>query len=163
MGQLAEAFADDCTDDLAPPDRAISLDDLEAVVEAISLLHARGRWGIHLGNGEDWNTRRINVVGHPSFLLPADFLPRMHDAAVAQATHFLQEVRELVGGPVDAPFSLAELERANAKAFKDALLAYYTSMAIRGQYAFGTRVRRDKTTGQYYAAGQGDMGGVNEL
>ena len=52
--QLAEAFADDCTDDLAPPDRAISLDDLEAVVEAISLLHARGRWGIHLGNGEDW-------------------------------------------------------------------------------------------------------------
>ena len=160
--QLAEAFADSCTDGLAPPDRAISLDDLEAVVEAISLLHARGRWGIHLGDGEDWNSRRINVVGHPSFLLPADFLPRMRDAAVAQAKHFLQEVRELVGGPADTPFSLAELERANAKAFKDALLAYYTAMAIRGQYAFGTHVRKDKATGRYYAVGHGDEGIMND-
>ena len=151
VAEMAAAFAAHCSSQIRT-DRALPLDDLEEIIESITLLHARGRWGINIGHGEEWNARKIVVVDRatnddPAFMFPADFIPKLHSAAKRQATEFFNEASEKLGAREG--FSVADLKAISKLEYKSGLLAHYTVYGIAGQYPFGVDVAFDEKRGEW--------------
>lgn len=149
VADMADAFAEHCSGQIRT-DRALPLDDIGVIVESITLLQARGRWGIHIGHGEEWNARKILVSDGGSFMLPPDFSPKLHSAAKRQATEFFNEVSDKLGAKEG--LSAADLKAISKLEYKSGLLAHYTAHGIAGNYPFGVDVTFDKKREKWVAS-----------
>jgi hypothetical protein len=162
VAKLADAFATHCSGQIRTH-RTLPMDDLEAIVEAITLLQARGRFGIHVGHGELWNNRKI-LVDDNHFLLPPDFIPKLHSAAKRQATMFFDEAAVKLGAKEG--LSIADLQSITKLEYKSGLLAHYTAQGISGQYPYGANVKYDNKRERWVlsstASQDRDSGGGND-